>query len=86
MSDRKRPKHPDIGKRIDKDSGEAISVIDMSSGGFESLAVASPGGCVTAAPRAEEAIAVPTLDALGRLLTLVLMLGTGLLAVNRFKA
>ena len=72
--------------QIDKNSGEAISVIDMSSGGFESLAVASPGGCVAAAPRAEEAIAVPTLDALGRLLTLVLMLGTGLLAVNRFKA
>ena len=76
--------------QIDKNSGEAISVIDMSAGGFESLAVASPGGCSAPPPSRDSenptVRAVPVFGNPGRLLTLVLMLGTGLLAVNRFKA
>jgi hypothetical protein len=76
---------------IDVISGEATLISTVSGGGFESLAVAAPSGCDDPViddepvflPFENNAIAVPTTDGIGKLIFLVLLLGTGLLALNR---
>ena len=68
--------------RINLLSGEATLVGSTTEVGFESLAIAAPGGCDTQAilihdPR------IPTLSATGRLLTILVLLFAGLISLRR---
>jgi hypothetical protein len=79
--------------KIDKVKGTASSVKTLKEAGFESLAIASPGGCTLiddGAPPVTDPVqgssqvrSVPTLGGLGLTVTIMLMLLAGLVAVRR---
>lgn len=83
--------------KIDRASGVASAVRVLSEQGYESLAIAAPGGCVQTPPPPTEpppteppppqavnsVIGVPTLGPLGLLLAAAALLLTGLVAVRR---
>ncbi|NKI34980.1 hypothetical protein HFP89_07365 [Wenzhouxiangella sp. XN79A] len=85
LTDRRDNGSPDLPSeilRIDLDTGAATKVADADVVGFESLAIAPPGGCDRGAP---PAVVVPTLDrtGLGVLALLLLAIGWTLLTQRR---
>lgn len=76
--------------RLDLSTGAATLVATTAGSGFESLAVAPPGGCedVTPPPPREPDFVtpfphIPTLDAGGRLATILVLLLAGLAVLRR---
>ena len=69
--------------QIDPQTGAATLVSTVSGSGFESLAVAPPANCDQSGAGAGDYAAIPTLDRLGLMLTLLVLLGTGLLTLHR---
>lgn len=69
--------------QLDTDTGAATLISTASGTGFESLAVAPPGGCSVPPDSVFEPEPIPALDRNGLLLTLLSMLGIGLLALHR---
>lgn len=85
LTDRRDGGNPNLSSeilRIDLDTGAATKVADADIVGFESLAIAPPGGCGSGTPPIEP---IPVLSPLGLLLLAGLMLGFGwtLLALRR---
>jgi hypothetical protein len=81
--------------KIDPDKGTASAVRTLVEEGFESLAIAPPGGCDSnveppppppppAPPQQiDDVRSVPTMDRVGLAIASILLLLTGLLAVRR---
>jgi len=94
ITDRRIPDNqPSQVMKIDKDTGAASAVITLQEVGFESLAIAPPGGCTLiddGAPPvtdpgqgSSQVRSVPALGRLGLTVTVMLMLLAGLVAVRR---
>jgi len=94
ITDRRFPDDlPSQVMKIDKSTGAASAVKTLQESGFESLAIARPGGCTLiddgAPPVTEpgqdssQVRSVPTLGRLGLTVTVMLMLLAGLVAVRR---
>lgn len=93
ITDRQFPDYqPSEVLKIDKTSGRAVEARTLREGGFESLAIAPPGGCTafTEPPPVEPPAGtadyrgVPALSPVGLALASLLVLLTGLLAARRF--
>lgn len=71
--------------RLDVNNGRAAAVAISTVNGFESLAVAPPGGCTSKGvdSRPSDWYGIPTLDRTGSLLLLLTMVGTGLVFLRQ---
>jgi len=69
--------------RIDEGTGTATWVANTNEVGFESLAIASPTGCVTPVIRAGDAEGIPTLGGIGLLFTIFILMLSGLIILRR---
>lgn len=69
--------------QLDLEDGTAKRMVETSKNGFESLAIAPPGGCTSRLADDWEQPKIPTLDNLGKVLALLVLLGTGLLAIHQ---
>jgi hypothetical protein len=69
--------------RINEGTGAATWVGDTNEVGFESLAIAAPTGCVAPAGHAEDFEGIPTLGGTGRLITIFILLFSGLIILRK---
>lgn len=68
---------------LDLDTGEATLVSTTTIIGFESLAIAPPGGCGSGPPvEPSPAVQIPSLGAAGKLLAILVLLLPGLAGLN----
>lgn len=68
---------------IDITTGTATLMGTTAEGGFESLAIAPPSGCEVKGGEIEEFPRIPTLNPVGRLLTVFILLLTGMAILRR---
>jgi len=83
ITDRRQLSLPSQIMKIDIATGSASEVKATAEQGFESLAIAVPGGCIVADSPAGEYRGVPTLNPFGLLLISILTLLTGVVAIRR---
>ena len=90
ITDRRPLDLPSQVMKVDKATGTASEVQTTSEEGFESLAIAPPGGCAPPIidddlnPLSSHVTDIPALNPYGLLLISILMLITGLVAIRRF--
>lgn len=69
--------------RIDEGTGTATWIANTNEVGFESLAIASPTDCLTPGNSAEDFERIPTLSGTGRLITIFILMFSGLIILRR---
>ena len=86
INDKEAANKPSEILKIDVSTGSATLVWTTREVGFESLAIAPPGGCIADIPSGDEippAAPIPTLSQAGRLLTIFVLLLAGMIVLRR---
>lgn len=83
ITDRRQLSAPSQVMKIDIATGSASGVMETAEQGFESLAIAAPGGCADTSGSGGSYTGVPALNLYGLLLVSLLTLLTGAIAIRR---